>query len=97
MVRAYEALYIVHPDLSDEDITAIMERYKQIVEEQGGVVEELAKWEKRRLAYKIKGQHEGTYVLMRFSSEPPVQAELNRLLKIGDNVLRHIIVCQEEK
>ncbi|HUV05321.1 MAG TPA: 30S ribosomal protein S6 [Armatimonadota bacterium] len=97
MVRPYEALYIVHPDLSDEEIEAIIEKYKQVVAEQGGEVESTNRWEKRRLAYDVKGQREGIYVLMTFKSEAKAAAELTRLLKIGDNVLRHIIVRLDEE
>ena len=96
MIRPYEALYIVHPELSDEEITPVTEKYKQVVEEQGGEVESVNRWEKRRLAYEIKGQKEGIYVLMNFKSEAKATSELDRLLKIGDNVLRHIIVRTDE-
>jgi len=97
MVRPYEALYIVDPDLSDEDITSITDRYKSVVEEQGGEVEGINRWEKRRLAYEIKGRVEGIYVLMTFKGEHKVEAELDRLMRIADDVLRHLIVRLEEK
>jgi len=97
MVRPYEALYIVPPELSDEDITAVTEKYKKAVEDQGGEVESVNRWEKRRLAYPIKGQNEGIYVLMTFKGEAKVEAELGRLLRIADEVLRHLIVRLDEE
>ena len=97
MVRSYEALYIVHPDLSDEEVAPITEKYKKVVEDQGGEVEGINRWEKRRLAYEVKGQREGIYVLMNFKSEAKATTELDRLLKIGDDVLRHIIVRLDEE
>jgi small subunit ribosomal protein S6 len=97
MVRPYEVLYIVHPDLSDEDATAIMEKYQKVAEEQGGEIESVNRWEKRRLAYEVKGQKEGVYVLMNFKSEPKAAAELDRLMKIADDVMRHLIVRTDEK
>jgi len=97
MVRSYEALYIVHPDLSDEEVAPITEKYKKVVEDQSGEVEGINRWEKRRLAYEVKGQREGIYVLMNFKSEAKAAAELDRLLKIGDDVLRHIIVRLDEE
>ena len=97
MVRPYEALYIVPPELSDEDITAITEKYKKAVEDQGGEVESVNRWDKRRLAYPIKDQTEGIYVLMTFKGEPKAQAELDRVLRIADEVLRHLIVRLDEK
>ncbi|HEY3298743.1 MAG TPA: 30S ribosomal protein S6 [Armatimonadota bacterium] len=96
MVRSYEALYIVHPELSDEQVTAIMEKYKGVVESQGGEVESVNRWEKRRLAYEVKGQREGIYVLMNYKSDAKASSELDRLQRIGDDVLRHIIVRLDE-
>jgi small subunit ribosomal protein S6 len=96
MIRSYETVYIVHPELSEEQINEVVEKYKKVVEEAGGEVENLNRWEKRPLAYEIKGQREGIYVLMNFKGEPKVQAELHRRLRLGDDVLRHIIVRTDE-
>jgi small subunit ribosomal protein S6 len=97
MVRPYEALYIVNPDLSEEEVAAIIEKYKAAVEAQGAEVESADQWEKRRLAYEVKGQTEGIYVLMTFKAEAAAAAELDRLFRIADDVLRHIIVRTDEK
>ncbi len=93
-MRHYEAMYIVDPEFTDEQIEPIIERYKKVVTDMGGVVGETGKWEggRRRLAYAIKGRTEGIYILMPFESGPDVPAELDRVLKISDDVLRHIIV-----
>jgi small subunit ribosomal protein S6 len=96
MVRPYEALYIVHPDLTDEQITPITEKYKAVVEGHGGTVESINRWEKRWLAYEIKGQKEGIYVLMNFTGEPSVYAELDRTMKLGEDIMRHLIVRTDE-
>lgn len=96
MSRSYESLYIVHPDLTEEQVAAIMEKYKLIVESQGAEVENVSRWDKRRLAYEVKGLREGIYVLMNFKSEPEAVAELDRLQRIGDDVMRHIIVRLDE-
>lgn len=97
MVRPYEVLYIVDPELSEEDTTSIMEKYKSVVEEQGGEVENANRWDKRRLAYEIKGRVEGVYVLMNFKGENKVQAELARLMRIADDVIHHIIIRRDEE
>ena len=97
MVRSYEALYIVHPELSDEQVAAIMERYKQVLESQGAEVETVNRWDKRRLAYEVKGQREGIYILMNFKSNAKAVSELDRMQRIGDDVIRHIIVRLDEK
>jgi len=94
--RTYEAFYIVRPEFSDSEVQKIADRYKTVVEEHGGSVDVAAKWDKRKLAYEIKGYKEGTYVLMNFTAPAPVPAELNRLMKISDDVLRQMILIQEK-
>lgn len=96
MVRPYEALYIVDPELSDEDITTITEKYKSVVEGQGGEIENINRWDKRRLAYDVKGRGEGIYVLMTFKGETAVERELDRVMRISDDVLRHLICRRDE-
>ncbi len=96
MVRSYEALYIVNPDLQDENIQAIMDKYKAVVEEQGGEVTDVNRWEKRRLAYEVKGLREGIYILMNFKSESSASKELDRRFRIADDVMRHMITLAEE-
>lgn len=94
--RTYEAFYIVRPEFSDSDVQKIANRFKAVVEENGGTVESAGKWDKRKLAYEIRGYKEGTYVLMSFSAPAPVPAELNRLMRISDDVLRQMILVQEK-
>ena len=93
--KKYEALYIVKPDLSDADVQKIADRYKGVVETNGGTVESAGKWEKRKLAYEINGLKEGNYILMFFEAPPKVPAELNRLLGISDDIVRHRIYLRE--
>lgn len=94
IVRHYEAMYILDPDLTEEQIEPIVERYKQVVIDMGGVVDSAGLWEqgRRHLAYPIAGRREGIYILMQFQSGKDVPAELDRVLRISDNVLRHIVV-----
>jgi small subunit ribosomal protein S6 len=87
--RKYEAFYIVRPDLTDAEVQKIADRFKDVVEQQGGVVESAAKWDKRKLAYEIDGLKEGNYILMNFEAGTAVPAELNRLMRISDDVIRH--------
>ena len=93
--KKYEALYIVKPDLSDADVQKIADRYKGVVETNGGTVESAAKWDKRKLAYEIDGLKEGNYILMYFEAPPKVPAELSRLLGISDDIVRHRIYIRE--
>jgi small subunit ribosomal protein S6 len=94
-ITKYEAFYIVKPDLADEDVQKIADRFKGVVEEQGGSVERAGKWDKRKLAYEVNGFKEGTYILMNFEAGPKVPQELNRLMRISDDVIRHRIFKQE--
>lgn len=94
--KKYEAFYIVKPDLADGDVQKIADRFKGVVEEHGGSVEKAAKWDKRKLAYELNGFKEGNYVLMHFEAPPTLPKELNRLMQISDDVIRHRIYTIEE-
>ena len=91
----YETVYIVRPDLSEEETAAIVERFKALAE-QHGTVDGVDEWGKRRLAYEIADFTEGYYVLMSFTSGPEFPAELDRIFKITDGIIRSIIVCKDE-
>ncbi|MCE5198159.1 MAG: 30S ribosomal protein S6 [Armatimonadota bacterium] len=93
--RNYEALYIVDATLTDEQIEPIVSKYSTLVADQGGEIQAHAKWDKRRLAYEIKGRREGIYILMYFTGEPNVEKELDRVFRISDEVIRHIILRVE--
>ncbi len=89
--RKYEAFYIVAGDLNDADLQTIADRFKGVVEQQGGTVESAAKWDQRKLAYEINGHKTGNYVLMNFEADAKVPQELDRLMRISDDVIRHRI------
>ncbi len=94
--RKYEALYIVKPELADPDVQKIADKFKTVVEEKGGSVDKAGKWDKRKLAYEVKGYKEGNYVLMNFEAPTQLPAELNRLMRISDDIIRHRIYLIEE-
>ena len=94
--RKYEAFYIVKPEFSDADVQKIADKFKGIVEEQGGTVASAEKWDKRKLAYEINGFKEGTYILMNFEAESKVPAEVNRLMRISDDIIRHRLYLIED-
>ena len=79
--KLYEAIYIVDPDLGEEQVGAITNRYKQLIETNGGNVEKIDVWERRKLAYRIKGKSEGIYVVMHFTGEPKVEKVTCALLE----------------
>jgi small subunit ribosomal protein S6 len=96
-MRKYECTYILDPGLADEQQEPIIDRFKNLVGENGGTVDAVDKWERRRLAYEVKGKREGVYVVMNFSGEPKTEAELGRVLGISEGILRHLIVRTDQK
>jgi len=95
-MQKYEVMAIVKPDITDADVQKLADRFKGVIEEKGGSVERAAKWDKRRLAYEINGFKEGNYVLLNFESEGSVPQELNRLMRINDDIIRHRIFSVEQ-
>ena len=91
----YEAVYILNPDLTEEQIAALVERFKSVVEA-NGTVSEVNEWGKRRLAYPINDLMDGYYVLMTFTAAAAVPAELDRIFRITDGVMRSMIGCKDE-
>lgn len=91
-MRNYECMIILDPTLETEAIDNAIARFSDVVAKNDGKVENVNKWGKRRLAYQI-GQHtEGYYVVMTFQGEDTTVSEFDRILKIADDVIRHMIV-----
>lgn len=90
-MREYELLFITNPDYDDEKTAAVMQRYQDVIVAGKGVVKTSEKWGKRRLAYELDGLREGLYILMTFQAERDVAAEIDRLMKIDQDVVRHMI------
>ena len=91
----YEVLYIIDPAQGEEGIAALVEKFKAMVEAEG-TLSNIDDWGKRRLAYPINDLNEGHYVLMNFESKPEFPAELERLMKITEGVLRCLTTAVEE-
>ena len=91
----YELMYIINPNLSEEETAAVVEKFKALVE-QNGTLEEMEEMGKRKLAYEINYISEGYYVLMKFTSAPEFPAELDRMLGITDGILRSLITRRPE-
>ena len=83
----YEVLYIIDPAQGEEGIAALVEKFKAMVEAEG-TLSNIDEWGKRRLAYEIDDKTEGYYVLMNMETNPAFPAELERVMKITDGVLR---------
>jgi small subunit ribosomal protein S6 len=96
-LRDYEVLYIVRADLDDEKVQDAVKRVNTLIERSGGAAERTNLWGKRKLAYEVKHQKEGAYVLQDFQLDPDRVPELEASLKITEEVLRHLIVRKPEK
>lgn len=92
----YELVYILDPDLAEEAVTALMERISTLATNQNAEIKNQERWEKRRLAYEINRKREGTYVVMELRATAAAVHEMDRILKITDGVLRHLIVRADE-
>ncbi len=91
-LRDYELVIVVSPQVDEEQLEAAVNNVSQFVVGKGGVVSEVEKWGKRKLAYPIKHFGEGNYVLTRFKMKPAFGRELEANLRISEVVLRHLLV-----
>jgi small subunit ribosomal protein S6 len=94
-VRNYELVFIVHPEVDGDNLTAVVERITGLVERNSGKVMEIDPWGLRRLAYPIQKQWEGQYVLMQLESDPQGVAGLEHDLLLVEPIIRHLIVRVE--
>jgi small subunit ribosomal protein S6 len=91
-MRRYEQVCILRPSLSEEEITRIIDTAAQLIQEDEGSVIFLNKWGMRKLAYPIKKESQGYYVLCDFAASPAVVAEIERKFRIDDAVLKYLTV-----
>ena len=91
----YEVMCIINPNFTEEQTAAVVEKFKNLVEE-NGTLDEMEEMGKRKLAYEINYISEGYYVLMKFTSAPEFPAELDRILGITDGILRRLITLRAE-
>lgn len=94
-MNSYEALYIVKPDIDEEARAALIQKFSELVVNNGGEVENVDEWGMRKLAYSIDYITEGYYVLMNFKAQPDFPAEMDRLMRINDNVMRCMTIAKE--
>ena len=92
LTRKYEATYILDPNLPEETLTGLVDRFTGLVTEEGANPPDVKNLGRRRLTYEIKGKHEGFYVSMRFDAGTAKAAELRRQLTLTDEVLRSLLL-----
>lgn len=97
-MRTYEMMFILRPDLEEEQVLETKERLQKIIADfDGEFINAADGWGKKRLAYAIDDFVEGNYSLWYFKGQPKTVDELDRIIKISENFLRHIIIRQEEE
>ncbi|VBB07521.1 ribosomal protein s6 [Lucifera butyrica] len=94
-MKKYEVIFIVKP-LEEEATNAVIAKFENLIKSNGGDMEKIDRWGKRRLAYEVKDFMDGYYCLFFFSAEPKVVFELERVLKITDEILKYMIVKEDE-
>jgi small subunit ribosomal protein S6 len=94
-MRTYECTFILNPTLDEATVAAKIERFSEIVTSRKGTIRNIDRWGKRKLAYPILKTYEGNYTLMRFTGGTEILAELSRVFRFDDDVIRHLIVVDE--
>jgi len=94
-VNKYETLYIVTPELEDEAIQGVIKKFSDVIAANGGQVEKVDEWGRRKLAYPIDYKTEGYYVLVDFEAAPELPRELERNFKIDESILRYMVVRKD--
>ena len=96
-MKAYELLFFVAPNTDEETRAGVMKRIDVAITAEGGVVDSVEDWGKRKLAFEIDDLTEGDYTLINFHADPQQIAELDRVLRINDAVKRHMVVCHSDR
>jgi len=96
-MRIYEELFIARPNATDEEVDALNAQLETVITQNGGKIDKIDKWGVRTMAYRVKKQAEGFYVLIVFQAEPQAVRELERRLRVSDLVLKFLTVRMDEK
>ena len=95
-MRNYEIIFIIR-SMEEEATNAVIEKFSNLIAANGGKITKEDRWGKKRLAYEIKDETEGYYCLFNVTCEPACVAECDRVMKITDELLKHMIVKSDEK
>ncbi len=94
-MQSYECIYILDPTLDEQTVKDKAAKFGEVITSRKGVIASVDQWGKRKLAYPIKKRFEGFYTFVRFSGEPDILQELNRVFRFDEHVIRHLIVVEE--
>ena len=96
-MRNYEGVFIINPDLTGETARGVVAQVQELVSKNGGRIDGIQEWGKRRLAYKIQKKQEGNYVLLNFQLDSNQTKKMEQALRLNDNVIRYLLVNKDEK
>ena len=94
-MRKYEGVFIFAPNMEDENRNQLFDRLKGIIEG-NGTITNVDEWGTRKLAYEINDLTEGYYIILNFETTPEVVEELDRICKISDNIMRHMVIREDQ-
>ncbi|MBD2300278.1 30S ribosomal protein S6 [Nostoc sp. FACHB-87] len=95
MSTVYETMYILRPDLNDEQVDQAIAKYQTLIQEQGAENIEIQNRGKRRLAYEIKKQRDGIYIQLNYTGPGTIVAPLERAMRLSEEVIRYLTIKQE--
>ncbi len=95
MVTKYESIFIINPEIGEENIKALVEKFKNLLET-SAQLESIDEWGKRKLGYPINDQNDGYYVMANFSAETNFPRELERVYKITDGIIKFIVIKKDK-
>lgn len=96
MTRTYESIFIVRPDLTGDAYTAVIDKFKGVLTDQGASIIKVDEWGVRKLAYTVKKQNRGSYVLVIFEADPKIIIEYERRLRLDESIIKFINIHLEK-
>ena len=96
-MRTYEALFIIQPELGEDESQTIVTEVETLITDDGGAIVRSEIWGKRRLAFEVKGHSEGNYVLIRFESNPGFNLKLESYFRLSETIIRSLVILFDEK
>ena len=96
-MRAYELMVLIDPEVDERTVEPTLKKYLEVITKDGGTVDNVDVWGRRKTAYEIQKKSEAIYVVVNFQSEPDATQELDRLLNLNETILRTKIIRPEEQ
>jgi small subunit ribosomal protein S6 len=96
-MKNYEGVFIINPDLTSDLTKGVVTQVQETISKNGGRVDGVQEWGKRRLAYKIKKKQDGYYVILNFQIEGPQTKKLDQVLRLNDQIIRYLLINKGER